>query len=100
MVDAAFGEVISTCEKICWLIAEGEKCLKPQNRRAGIMMFYKSPRLEFVPLGVIGAIVPWNYPFHNVLNPITAAVMAGNSIVVKVGVVCRFNKHEIGKNMT
>ena len=32
----------------------------------------------------VGAIVPWNYPFHNVFNPLTAAVYAGNAIVIKV----------------
>ena len=32
----------------------------------------------------VGAIVPWNYPFHNVFNPLTAAVFAGNAIVIKV----------------
>lgn len=36
-------------------------------------------------MGVIAAIVPWNYPFHNVLNPLSAAIFAGNSIVIKVG---------------
>ena len=40
--------------------------------------------MEFVPLGVIGAIVPWNYPFHNVFNPVSAALFSGNSIVIKV----------------
>jgi hypothetical protein len=35
-------------------------------------------------VGVVGAIVPWNWPFHNIINPISAAVMAGNAIVVKV----------------
>ena len=28
--------------------------------------------------------MPWNYPFHNVFNPVSAALMAGNGIVVKV----------------
>lgn len=32
----------------------------------------------------VGAIVPWNYPFHNVLNPLTAALFAGNALVIKV----------------
>lgn len=32
----------------------------------------------------VGAIVPWNYPFHNVFNPLSAAVFAGNAIVIKV----------------
>lgn len=47
-------------------------------------MFYKSARVEYVPLGVIGAIVPWNYPFHNVFNPLVAALYAGNAIIIKV----------------
>jgi len=84
MLDAAFGEILTTCEKIRWLLAEGEQALKPEKRSAGSMMFYKSARVEFHPLGVIGAIVPWNYPFHNILNPVTAALFAGCGIVVKV----------------
>ena len=47
-------------------------------------MFYKSARVEYHPLGVVGAIVPWNYPFHNVFNPLTAAIFAGNALVIKV----------------
>jgi hypothetical protein len=46
-------------------------------------MFYKLARVEYVPIGVVGAIVPWNYPFHNIFNPLTAALFAGNAIVVK-----------------
>ena len=84
MLDAAFGEILTTCEKIRWLLAEGEAALKPEPRSAGSMMFYKSARVEYHPLGVVAAIVPWNYPFHNILNPVTAAVFAGCGIVVKV----------------
>ena len=40
--------------------------------------------MEFHPLGVIGAIVSWNYPFHNIFNPMLAAVFSGNSVVIKV----------------
>lgn len=47
-------------------------------------MFYKAARVEYVPVGVVGAIVPWNYPFHNIFNPLTAALFAGNAIVIKV----------------
>lgn len=49
-----------------------------------VQMFYKSARVEYVPVGVVGAIVPWNYPFHNVFNPLVAALYAGNAIVIKV----------------
>ena len=33
---------------------------------------------------LVGAIVPWNYPFHNVFNPVSAALFSGNAIVIKV----------------
>ena len=38
MVDAAFGEVMVTCEKISWLIREGERWLKPEKRSSGVMV--------------------------------------------------------------
>lgn len=50
-------------------------------------MLHKKSKVEFHPLGVIGAIVSWNYPFHNIFNPMLAAVFSGNSIVIKVVIV-------------
>lgn len=84
VVDSAFGEVMVTLEKLQWLIDCGEKYLKPERRQPGRMMFYKSAWVEYVPVGVAAAIVPWNYPFHNVFNPLLANVFAGNAIVIKV----------------
>ena len=83
MLDAALGEVMTTCEKAAWIIHSGEDALRPETRGVGRMMFYKTARVEFVPVGVMGAIVPWNYPFHNLLNPILANIFAGNAIVIK-----------------
>ncbi|CAI5972129.1 unnamed protein product [Closterium sp. NIES-65] len=84
LVDAGFGEILTTCEKIAWLLNEGERWLKPEYRSVGRTMLHKVARVEFEPAGVIGAIVPWNYPFHNVLNPVLSAVFAGNAAVIKV----------------
>ena len=84
MLDAAMGELITSLEKNAWLISEGEQWLQPEARSPGRMFFLKRAWVEWHPRGVLGAIVPWNYPFHNVLNPISAAVISGNAIVVKV----------------
>ncbi|KAF9619816.1 hypothetical protein IFM89_009567 [Coptis chinensis] len=109
MVDASLGEIMTTCEKLTWLLAEGERWLKPEyrfllekqvkervkrarnlssgglsRRSSGRSMLHKKSRVEFHPLGVIGAIVSWNYPFHNIFNPMLAAVFSGNGIVIKV----------------
>ena len=32
MVDASLGEIMTTCEKITWLLSEGERWLKPEYR--------------------------------------------------------------------
>lgn len=39
MVDASLGEIMTTCEKITWLLSEGEKWLKPEYRYFHHVMF-------------------------------------------------------------
>eukprot|EP01062_Namystynia_karyoxenos_P043465 TRINITY_DN3184_c0_g1_i2.p1 TRINITY_DN3184_c0_g1~~TRINITY_DN3184_c0_g1_i2.p1 ORF type:complete len:645 (+),score=203.69 TRINITY_DN3184_c0_g1_i2:80-1936(+) len=84
MIDAMVGEITVTLEKLRWTAAHGEKWLTPEYRDSGLMNMHKTSRVEWTPVGVVGAIVPWNYPFHNVFNPIVAALFAGNAIVIKV----------------
>jgi acyl-CoA reductase-like NAD-dependent aldehyde dehydrogenase len=83
LLDASLGEIITTLEKINWLLAEGEKALTPEQRLTGSLTSHKIAMVDYDPLGVIGAIAPWNYPFHNMLNPALAALFAGNAIVIK-----------------
>ncbi|EJF67146.1 meiotic sister-chromatid recombination aldehyde dehydrogenase [Dichomitus squalens] len=83
MLDAALGEIITTCSKLDWLINHGERALAPQKRYNNLIMFYKSSYVHYEPLGVVSAIVSWNYPLHNAWSPIIAALFAGNSIVLK-----------------
>jgi len=84
LVDAAFGEILVTCEKLKWLVDEGERWLRKETRTTGTLMMTKSVSVSYEPFGVIGAIVPWNYPFHNVFNPLSASLFSGNAIVIKV----------------
>jgi acyl-CoA reductase-like NAD-dependent aldehyde dehydrogenase len=80
--NALVGEIWPVCEKLRWTIANGEKHLKPEKVSSGLLL-HKKARLEYHPLGVVAAIIPWNYPFQNILNPVVAALMSGNAIVVK-----------------
>eukprot|EP00047_Mylnosiga_fluctuans_P005047 m.238080 g.238080 ORF g.238080 m.238080 type:complete len:605 (+) comp13244_c0_seq1:33-1847(+) len=84
MVDGAFGEILTTCEKIRWVVEHGEAALKPEYRDVGPLTVHKTARVEYQPLGVLAALVSWNYPFHNLLGQIISAIFAGNAIVVKV----------------
>lgn len=83
-LDAMIGEVLVTCEKLTWLADHGKQYLQREYRDTGRMMMMKRVYVDYIPLGVIGAIVPWNYPFHNIFNPVSAALFSGNSIVIKV----------------
>ncbi len=80
--NALVGEIWPVCEKLRWMIGNGEKHLRPEKVSSGLLV-HKSARLEYLPLGVVAAIIPWNYPFQNVMNPIVPALMAGNAIVLK-----------------
>lgn len=61
MLDAALGEIITTCSKLDWLINHGERVLSPEKRYNNLIMFYKKSYVHYEPLGVVSAIVSWNY---------------------------------------
>ncbi|KHN98826.1 Aldehyde/histidinol dehydrogenase [Metarhizium album ARSEF 1941] len=84
MVDAQLGEILVTVEKIQWTLLHGEKALRPSRRPTSLLMAYKRNTVHYEPLGVVSALVSWNYPFHNMMGPIVSALFAGNAIVVKV----------------
>lgn len=85
-VDALMGEIMVTLEKINWIIAHGEKALRPSQRPgpANLLIgMMKNGEVRYEPMGVVAALVSWNYPFHNLLGPVIAALFTGNAIVVK-----------------
>jgi acyl-CoA reductase-like NAD-dependent aldehyde dehydrogenase len=82
LVDAALGEIFPVCEKLRYTIANGERDLQPERRSSGVLM-HKSVRVEYPPLGVVGVVCPWNFPFHNIFCPAVPALFAGNAVVVK-----------------
>ncbi|KAF2017347.1 Aldedh-domain-containing protein [Aaosphaeria arxii CBS 175.79] len=83
MVDASLGEILVTAEKLKWTIDHGEDSLKPESRPTNFLMMYKKNEVIWQPLGVVAALVSWNYPFHNLVSPIIASIFAGNAIIVK-----------------
>lgn len=61
VLDASMGEIIPTCAKAEWLVNHGESYLQPEARHSSFMTFYKKAEVHFEPLGVVAAIVSWNY---------------------------------------
>lgn len=84
MMDGTLGEMLTTFEKLRWTAAHGEEVLQEEVRDVGLMTIHKRAAVRYVPFGVIGAIVSWNYPFHNIYGPMISALFAGNAFVGKV----------------
>lgn len=58
-IDAIFGELLVTAEKLQWTIDHGEKALRTERRPTNRMMFYKKNEVRYEPLGVVAACVSW-----------------------------------------
>jgi len=43
------------------------------------------------PVGVVGAITPWNYPLHQIALKVAAALAAGCTVVIKPSEIAPFN---------
>ncbi|ROT37553.1 succinate-semialdehyde dehydrogenase [Sodiomyces alkalinus F11] len=84
MVDAQLGEILVTAEKLEWTIKHGEDALRPSRRPTNLLMTYKRNEVRYEPLGVVAALVSWNYPFHNFIGPVISSLFAGNGILVKI----------------
>lgn len=58
--------------------------MKPSRRHVSWLFQPAQNRVEYQPLGVVGIIVPWNYPIFLALGPLTAAIAAGNQVMLKL----------------
>jgi succinate-semialdehyde dehydrogenase / glutarate-semialdehyde dehydrogenase len=68
------------CAWACEYFADNaEKFLAPQDIPTGTGRSY----VAFQPMGVILAIMPWNFPFWQVFRAAVPALMAGNTMVLK-----------------
>jgi acyl-CoA reductase-like NAD-dependent aldehyde dehydrogenase len=81
--DDARLEMLLVIEHLHWAAANAEKVLRRRRVRPGLLMINQAPTVEYVPLGVIGVIGPWNYPAFTPMGSIAYALAAGNAVVFK-----------------
>ncbi|MBK9153895.1 MAG: aldehyde dehydrogenase family protein [Chloracidobacterium sp.] len=84
MAEALSMEIAPVLDLMQWIARRAEKMLRP--RRVGIGLYSllgRSSKIVYKPLGVVGIIPAWNYPFSIPLGEAAMALMAGNSVVIK-----------------
>ena len=57
--------------------------MKPKRVSVGLELLPGRARLLYQPVGVVGIISPWNYPFQIAIVPLIAALAAGNRAMLK-----------------
>jgi succinate-semialdehyde dehydrogenase/glutarate-semialdehyde dehydrogenase len=84
-----FGEAISmeiapVLDLMQYFAGNAAKLLQPRKIGIGLYgLLGRSSKIVYHPLGVVGIIPAWNYPFAIPLGEATMALMAGNSVVIK-----------------
>jgi coniferyl-aldehyde dehydrogenase len=57
--------------------------MRPKRVPAGLELMPGRARILYQPVGVVGIISPWNYPFQLAIMPLIAALAAGNRVMLK-----------------
>ncbi|NNP77516.1 coniferyl-aldehyde dehydrogenase [Acinetobacter sp. Ac_3412] len=58
--------------------------MRPSKRSTELLFLSNRLRVQYQPKGVVGVIVPWNFPVYLALGPLIAAIAAGNRVMIKL----------------
>jgi len=82
-LDDAKLEIILAVLHIDWAAKHARRVLRPRRVRSGLFALNQAATVEYLPLGVVGVIGPWNYPVFTPVGSIAYAMAAGNAVVFK-----------------
>ena len=90
-------EIVPTLDLMHYFAENTESLL--DQRRIGLGQYNLMGRSSYVfykPLGVVGIISPWNFPWATPLDEVVMSLMAGNAVVVKPSELTPLSALKIG----
>jgi aldehyde dehydrogenase (NAD+) len=81
--EAYTSEIAVVITELEYFIKNIEKLAKPKRVKSSLLNFPSADYIYKDPYGRVLIMAPWNYPFQLVINPLVAAVAAGNCIICK-----------------
>ncbi|UGA38063.1 aldehyde dehydrogenase family protein [Chromobacterium haemolyticum] len=83
-VETRLAELFPSLEAIRYARRRLRRWMRPERR--GVSLWFQPAGNSVMPqpLGVIGVVVPWNYPLFLALGPVVSALAAGNRVMVKM----------------
>src|SRR5688500_16655965 len=76
-------ELLPTVDALRWIAEAGPGILEGERVPMPVFLKQKRARFAYEPLGVVGVIAPWNYPWSIPMGEVAIALMAGNGVVLK-----------------
>ncbi|MNF39463.1 Coniferyl aldehyde dehydrogenase [compost metagenome] len=82
--ETLLAEIMPSLHGIHYVAKRLRKWMKPSRRSVGMAFQPASAKVVYQPLGVVGVIVPWNYPLYLAIGPLVGALAAGNRVMIKM----------------
>lgn len=82
--ETLFLEIFPTIKAIGFCLKNTKKWMKRRRRSVSWLFFPASAYVMPQSLGVVGNMVPWNYPVYLALVPAIYALAAGNRVMIKM----------------
>ncbi|HSD24673.1 MAG TPA: aldehyde dehydrogenase family protein [Solirubrobacterales bacterium] len=76
-------ELLPTVDSLKWIAGNGPEILADEKQSMPVFLKSKSAKFTYEPIGVVGVIAPWNYPWSIPFGEVAIALMAGNGVVLK-----------------
>ncbi|CAG4923845.1 coniferyl aldehyde dehydrogenase [Paraburkholderia saeva] len=65
------------------LLRHLQRWMRPSRRSPELLFSTNRAAVQYQPKGVVGIVVPWNFPFYLALGPLATALAAGNRCLIK-----------------
>jgi len=82
--ETLFADVMPAVQGINHTLKHLRRWMRPSKRAVGINLKPGKAEVLYQPLGVVGIMVPWNYPVFLAVGPLTGALAAGNRAMIKL----------------
>lgn len=82
--DSLIGDLVTTLGHLNYTLKHLKRWMKPEKRHIALHFQPASGVIHYQPKGVVGIMVPWNYPLFLSLGPLITAIAAGNRAMLKM----------------
>lgn len=82
--DTLYADILPTVAQIGYTLSQLRRWMKTSRRSPGLLLAPASIKVHYQPLGVVGIVVPWNFPIQLSLVPLITSIAAGNRTMIKL----------------